>query len=71
MNITSCKEQENFIDVVSGMIKVFTLDVYVLPNPGENLYFVTFYVANKFEILSEKLRELFCVSAHIGGGSIL
>ena len=48
------------------MIKVFTFDVYALLDLGESLSFVTPYVANQFEIHSEKLREPFSVSTPIG-----
>ncbi|KAH0724869.1 hypothetical protein KY284_000734 [Solanum tuberosum] len=64
--ITSRQEQENSLDVVTGMIKVFSFDVYALLNPGASLYFVTPYVANKFDVLLEKLYEPFCVSTPIG-----
>ena len=47
------------------MIKVFTFDVYALLDQGASLSFVTPYVANQFEILCEKLCELFCVSTPV------
>uniref|UniRef100_M1DGU5 Gag-pol polyprotein n=1 Tax=Solanum tuberosum TaxID=4113 RepID=M1DGU5_SOLTU len=53
--ITSRQEQENSPDVVTGMIKVFTLNVYDLLDPGASLSFVTPYVAMKFDVLPEKL----------------
>ena len=52
--ITSRKEQENSLDVITGMIKVFTFDVYALLDPGASLSFVTSYIVNKFNILPEK-----------------
>uniref|UniRef100_M1D8V3 Retrotransposon gag protein n=1 Tax=Solanum tuberosum TaxID=4113 RepID=M1D8V3_SOLTU len=64
--ITSRQEQENSPDVVTSMIKAFTFDVYALLDPGASLYFVTPYVANKFDVLPEKLREPFCVSTPVG-----
>ncbi|XP_069148041.1 uncharacterized protein [Solanum lycopersicum] len=64
--ITSLQEQENSPNVVTGMIKVFTFDVYALLDPGEILSFVNPYVANHFEILPEKLSEPFCVSTPVG-----
>ncbi|KAG5600328.1 hypothetical protein H5410_031698 [Solanum commersonii] len=64
--ITSRQEQENSPDVVTGLIKVFTLDVYTLLNAGANLFFVTPYVANNFDVLPEKLCEPFCVSTPVG-----
>ncbi|KAH0730162.1 hypothetical protein KY289_001350 [Solanum tuberosum] len=64
--ITSRQEQENSPDVVTGMIKVFTLNVYALLDPRASLYFVTPYVAIKFDFLSEKLCDPFCVSTPIG-----
>ena len=47
------------------MIKVFTFNVYALLDLGVSLSFVTPYVANKFEILLEKLCEPLCVSAPV------
>ncbi|KAG5589971.1 hypothetical protein H5410_040485 [Solanum commersonii] len=61
--ITSRQEQENSLDVVTGIIKVFTLDVYALLDKGASLYFVTPYVANNIDVLHEKLCEPFCVSS--------
>ena len=43
--ITSRQEQENSLDVVTGMIKVFTFDFYALLDPRESLSFITPYVA--------------------------
>ena len=48
------------------MIKVFTFDVYALLDPWASLSFMTPYVANKFEILPEKLCEPFYVSKSWG-----
>ena len=62
--ITSIQEQENSLDVIMGIIKFFTSDVYALLCPGASLFFVTSYVANQFEIRSEKFCEPFCVSTH-------
>ena len=39
--ITSIQEKENSPNVVTGMIKVFTFDVYDLLDPGASLSFVT------------------------------
>ncbi|WMV40954.1 hypothetical protein MTR67_034339 [Solanum verrucosum] len=64
--ITSRHEQENSPNVVTGMIKVFTFNVYALLDPGASLSFVTPYVANQFEVLPERLCEPFCVSTPIG-----
>ena len=63
--ITSRQEQENSLDVVTGMIKVFTFDVYDYLDPRTNLYLVTLNVANQIEILHEKLCEPFCVSTNV------
>ncbi|KAH0720291.1 hypothetical protein KY284_005321 [Solanum tuberosum] len=64
--ITSHQEQEDSPHVVTGMIIVFTLDVYALLDPGESLSFVTPYVAMNFDVLPEELCELFCVSTPSG-----
>ena len=49
-------------DVVTGMIEVFTFDVYALSDPRASLSFVTSYVSNQLEILPKKHSELFCAS---------
>ena len=59
-------EPENSPDVVTSMIKLFTFDVQSLLDPGSSLSFVTLYVANQFEILSNKLSKLFYVSTPVG-----
>ena len=52
-------EQENLLDVLTGMIKVFTFDAYALLDPGASLYFLNTYIENQFEILPTKICELF------------
>nr|AAV31171.1 Putative polyprotein, identical [Solanum tuberosum] len=64
--ITSPHEQEISPNVVTCMIKVFAFDVYALLDPGASLSFVTPYVANKFDVLLERLCEPFCVSTPVG-----
>nr|AAT39297.2 Gag-pol protein, putative [Solanum demissum] len=64
--ITSRHEPENSPNVVTRMIKVFAFDVYALLDPGVSLSFVTLYVANKFDVLPERLCEPFCVSTPVG-----
>ncbi|KAH0689164.1 hypothetical protein KY289_016522 [Solanum tuberosum] len=64
--IISRQNQENSPHVVTGMIQVFTFDVYTLLDPGASLSFVTLYVANKFDVIPEKLCEPFCVSTPVG-----
>ncbi|KAH0657727.1 hypothetical protein KY289_026475 [Solanum tuberosum] len=64
--ITSHQEQENLPDVVTGMIKVFTFDVYALLDPGASLSFVTPYVAIRFDIIPKQILEPLIVSTPIG-----
>ncbi|KAH0642176.1 hypothetical protein KY285_034832 [Solanum tuberosum] len=68
--ITNRQEQENSPDVVTGMIKVFTLNVYALLDPGASLPFVTPYVAMKFNVIPQKLCEPFCVSTSVGESTL-
>lgn len=49
------QDQEAAPHVVTGMIRVFTLDCYVLMDPGATLSFVSPYMASRFEILSNCL----------------
>ena len=64
--IPSRQEQEKSPDVFTGMIKVFTFDVYAFLDPVESLSFVTSYVVNQFKILSKQLCEPFYVSTPVG-----
>uniref|UniRef100_M1DF09 Retrotransposon gag protein n=1 Tax=Solanum tuberosum TaxID=4113 RepID=M1DF09_SOLTU len=55
-------EQESSPDVVTGMFKVFQLDVYDLLDPGATLSFMTLYMAMRFDVLLDP----FPVSTPIG-----
>ena len=59
-------EQETSLDVVTSMLKVFSLDVYALLDPGATLTFVTPLIAKKFEILPDIFHEPFIVSTPVG-----
>ena len=48
------------------MIKVFTLNVYAFLDLVASLYFMTFYVAMKFDIFPKKLCEPLCFSTPVG-----
>jgi len=52
--------------VVTGMSKVFQIDVYALLDPGVTLSFVTPFVSMRFDVLLEVLLEPFSVSTLIG-----
>jgi len=65
--ITSRQEQENSPDVVIGMIKVFTFDVYALRDPSTSLSFMTPYITMRFDILPERLFEPFDLSTPVSG----
>lgn len=49
--IMSRPEQENSLVVVTGMVKVVAFNVYSLLVLGQSVYFLTLYVANKFDII--------------------
>ncbi|XP_075096333.1 uncharacterized protein LOC142174439 [Nicotiana tabacum] len=57
-------------DVVTGMLTIFTFDVYALIDSGSTLSYVTPYIAKKFEIAPEKLCEPFEVSTPVGKSAI-
>ena len=59
-------EQEISTNVVTDMLKIFTLDVYALIDPGDTLSFVTPLVAKKFDVLPDILHEHFIVSTSVG-----
>ncbi|XP_075099111.1 uncharacterized protein LOC142175991 [Nicotiana tabacum] len=53
-------------DVVTGMLTLFSFDVYALIDPGSTLSYVTLYIAKKFGIEPENLGEPFEVSTPVG-----
>ena len=55
-------EQETSPDVVAGMLKFFSIDVYALLYPGATLSFVTSIKSKKFYILPDILQEHFITS---------
>ncbi|XP_049391320.1 uncharacterized protein LOC125855617 [Solanum stenotomum] len=57
--LQTCGEQEGSPDMVTGMLKVFQLDVYDLLDPSATLSFVTPYVAMTFHMLLDVLLETF------------
>lgn len=57
---------KKFPNVVTGMLKVFYIDVYSLVDPDDTLCFMTYFVTMKFEILHEVVIEPFLVSTSIG-----
>ena len=59
-------EQETSPDMVTGMLKVFSIDVYALLDSGSTLSFDTPIVPKKFEILSDIFHEPFIVSTSAG-----
>uniref|UniRef100_M1DCG5 Gag-pol polyprotein n=1 Tax=Solanum tuberosum TaxID=4113 RepID=M1DCG5_SOLTU len=61
-SLQSRSDQEGSLDVVTGMLQVFSIDVYALLDPGGTLSFVTPLVAMKFDILTDVLEEPFSVS---------
>jgi len=48
--MTSLQDQENAPDVITGMLKVVSIDVYALLDLGASFSFVTPYVAMRFDI---------------------
>ena len=52
--------------MVTGMLKVFNLDAYVLLDPGANLSFVTPFLAHRFDVHSEILLDPFLVCTPVG-----
>ena len=51
---------------MTGMLKVFSLNLYALLDPGATLSFVTPLVAKKFDISPDILHEPFTVSTPVG-----
>ena len=63
-------EEETSPDVVTGMLKIFTLDVYALLDLGATFSFVTPLVAKKFYVLPDILHEPFQVSTLVGVSAV-
>ena len=59
-------EQETSPDIVTDMLKLFSIDVYPLLDPDATLYFVSPLVAKKSDILTDILHEPFIVSTLVG-----
>lgn len=59
-------EQQSSPKVVTGILQVFSIDVYALLDPGSTLYFVTPLIARKFDILPDILNEPFMVTIPVG-----
>lgn len=62
----SHKDQESSSDIVTGRLKVFSIDTYALYDSGANLSFAKPYIDVKFEIDQEQLLEPSNISTPIG-----
>nr|XP_010321207.1 uncharacterized protein LOC104647482 [Solanum lycopersicum] len=60
--------QEHYIDVVTGMLQVFSINVYALIDPRATLPFVTPLVVIKFDVLPDILVEPFSISTPVEQG---
>lgn len=61
--VMDCRQDlKNSPNIMNGILRVFSFDVYALLNLGTTLSFVTPYLDNKFEILFESLLKSFNVS---------
>lgn len=52
---------EESLDVVMGTLRVFNFDAYALLDTSTNMYFFTPYLANKFVISPNILKEPYSV----------
>ena len=59
-------EQETSPDVVTGMLKVLSIDAFALNYLSATLSFVTPKIAKKFDILPDILHDPFIVSTLVG-----
>ena len=60
------QEYEDVPNVVTGMLRVFHLNVYDLIDPGENISFLSPYVSMRFSVRPELLKDPFHVSTPVG-----
>ena len=56
------EEQQKSVDVVTGMLEVFSTSAYTLLDPGSTLSYLTPLLALTFEILPEVLHDPIVVS---------
>ena len=68
--LPSSGEQECSPNVVTGMLQVFSIDVYALLYPGTTLYFVTPLISRKFDIFPDDLNDPFVVITSVGEGLV-
>ena len=59
-------EKETSPDVVTGMLKVFSIDVYALLYLGATLSFVTPLISKKFGVLPNILNKPFMLNNQVG-----
>ena len=53
--LLSTRDQEDSSDIVTGMLQVFSIDVYDLLDPSSTLSFVTPLVSINFDVLPDVL----------------
>ena len=63
--LQSLGDQERYPDVVTGMLQVFSINVYELLNLGATLSFLTLLVSIKFFMLPDILDETFLFSTPV------
>ncbi|TMW89238.1 hypothetical protein EJD97_017461, partial [Solanum chilense] len=59
-------KQDTSPDVVADILKVFSIDVYALLDPGATLSFIAFLITKKFDVLPDILNEPIIVSTPEG-----
>ncbi|WMV50784.1 hypothetical protein MTR67_044169 [Solanum verrucosum] len=59
-------DQEGSPDVVTGVLKVFHINVYAFLDPSATLSFVMPYVSMRFDVSPDVLLDLFSISTPIG-----
>lgn len=64
--LTNRQEAEVSPDIVTGMLQIFSHNVFVLLDPGSTLSYVTPYVAVSFWFEPEVITEPFSVSIPMG-----
>ena len=62
----SSGEQEQSLDMITGILQVFSIDFYALLDAGDTLLFVTSLVATKYDIPPDVLIEPFFAITLVG-----
>lgn len=68
--LTTWQESKTSVDVIMGMLQIFSRDIYILFDPKPTQYYVTPYVEVIFGFDPEDIFESFSLSTLVGDSVI-